>query len=263
MTAVTPGEATITVTTVDGGKTATCDVTVKAALPAGALAGEFTVNAEGRKVHFSQGNLVATIDATGTPTAWKFAAHQYDYLGENGANKTIGKAAGDVDLFGWSTEATKYGISTSLDNADYSGYFVDWGKNIGDGNTWRTLTKNEWVYLFDTRTVNGGTRAGKSYSLNITYGGKMGVVLYPDDYTGSVLSGTVDSLPEGVVFLPAAGYRAGPIVDFVGVIGYCWSGSLYDSIFAYHVGFSSGAVVPDNSCPRSNGYPVRLIADVK
>ena len=87
--AVTAGTANITVTTTDGGKTATCAVKVKAALPANALPGEFSVSGT-KKVHFSQGNLVATIDATGAPTAWKLAANQYDYLGEGGANKTIG-----------------------------------------------------------------------------------------------------------------------------------------------------------------------------
>ena len=56
ITAVAPGEATITVTTNDGGKTATCAVTVNAVLPPGALSGEFSVS-DTRKVHFSQGNL--------------------------------------------------------------------------------------------------------------------------------------------------------------------------------------------------------------
>ncbi len=36
----------------------------------------FSVSAT-KKVYFSQGNLVATIDATGAPTAWKFATNQY------------------------------------------------------------------------------------------------------------------------------------------------------------------------------------------
>ena len=76
-------------------------------LPAGALPGEFSVSAD-KKVYFSQGNLVATIDATGAPTAWKFATNQYDCLGEGGANKTIGVAAGDIDFFGWSTASTTY-----------------------------------------------------------------------------------------------------------------------------------------------------------
>ena len=247
--------------------TATCAVKVKAALPANTLPGEFSVSTT-KKVLFSKGNLVATIDATGTPTAWKFATNQYDYIGEGGANKTIGVTAGDVDFFGWSTASTTYGISTSTFAGDYSWDFVDWGKayceknNITPDNTWRTLSNDEWTYLFNTRTVNGGTGAGKSYSLNITYGGKMGVVLYPDDYTGSVLSGTVDSLPEGVVFLPAAGVRAGSEVNYFGDSGHYWSSTAYDVIYsAYFVGFDSLDVNPDDYAPRNSGYSVRLITE--
>ena len=120
------------------------------------LPGGFSVNANGKKVHFSKGNLVAEINAIGNPTDWKFSANQYDYLGEGGANETIGAAAGDVDLFGWSTPSTLFGINTSKydlfnskDDASYSGDFRDWGENIGDGNTWRTLTTGEWQYLFN------------------------------------------------------------------------------------------------------------------
>ena len=67
-------------------------------LPEGALPGEFSISAA-KKVHFSQGNLVATVNASGVPVAWKFATKQHDYLGEGGANHTIGSSAGDVDLF--------------------------------------------------------------------------------------------------------------------------------------------------------------------
>ncbi|MCQ2069069.1 MAG: Ig-like domain-containing protein [Bacteroidaceae bacterium] len=232
-------------------------------LPAGALSGVFSVSST-KKVHFSKGNLVATINDSGAPTDWKFATNQFDCLGEDGANKTIGISAGDVDLFGWSTASTTYGISTSTTNIDYSGDFVDWGKayceknSITPDNTWRTLSKDEWTYLFNTRTVNGGTGAGKSYSLNITYGGKMGVVLYPDDYTGSVLSGTVDSLPEGAVFLPAAGYRYGSNVRNVGDYGRYWSSTANGSYYAYYVD-----VYPVYSDCRYYGFSVRLITESK
>lgn len=55
----------------------------------------------------------------------------------------------------------------------------------------------------------GGERINKPYSYDITYGGIVGAALYTDDYTGPALSGTVNTLPEGVVFLPSAGYRYG------------------------------------------------------
>lgn len=92
------------------------------------LPGAFTVNAEGKTVYFSKGNLQATVDAAGTPTSWRFAANQYDCVGEGGANKVIGQAAGDVDLFGWSTASSNYGISASTSDSVYYGDFVEWGK---------------------------------------------------------------------------------------------------------------------------------------
>ncbi|MCQ2155414.1 MAG: hypothetical protein MJY55_06350 [Bacteroidales bacterium] len=232
----------------------------KSILPEGALAGEFSVS-DTKKVYFSKGNLVATIDASGNPTAWKFAANQYDCLGEGGANSTIGISAGDVDLFGWSTENSNYGIDNTIE--DFVGEFVDWGKEIGDGHTWRTLSNDEWVYLFNTRSVNGGTGAGKSYSLEITHGGKKGLVLYPDNYTGGVLSGTVNTLPEGVVFLTSeAGYRGHTGVKVNG-IGEYWSSSVCDAMFIYRLGFTSSYVVPDGRAQRHFGNSVRLVTESK
>lgn len=189
-------------------------------IPAGALPCEFSVSNDNgvtiKKVLFSKGNLQATYD--GTKYTWDFAKNQYDFIGRDAGNTTISnQTSGNVvDLFGWPTATSNYGICDSEDpedQSDYEGDFVDWGTKIGDGNTWRTLTKDEWVYLFNTRTVNGGTGEGKSYSTEIIYGDKNGLVLYPDDYTDTPLSGTVENLPRGVVFLPAAGWRSGDFVQ--------------------------------------------------
>ncbi|MCQ2182378.1 MAG: Ig-like domain-containing protein [Bacteroidales bacterium] len=267
--AVAPGTATITVTTTDGGKTATCKVTVLANID-GALSGLFSVS-NTRKVRFSQGNLQATYSTSTSKYTLGFAANQYSYIGNAAGNTSIDSQTDGavVDLFGWSTASTTYGISTSTSSGSYSGDFVDWGKayceknNITPDNTWRTLSRDEWKYLFNTRTVNGGTGAGKSYSIDITYGGIMGVVLYPDDYTGSVLSGTVDSLPEGVVFLPATGYRDGSNVRNVGNLGIYWSSTAIDSNLAYYVYFYSYYVYPDDYDYRYYGISVRLITESK
>ena len=231
--------------------------------PAGALSGKFSVSAS-KQIQFSKGNLVATIDATGTPTAWKFAANQYDCLGEGGANQTIGTAAGDVDLFGWSTAATNYGISTSTSSSDYSGDFVDWGNNIGDGSTWRTLSNDEWVYLFETRTNASGL-----YKCGVTVCGKTKcVVIAPDGFTGTIetsYDATAWATAEaaGLVCLPAAGNRYGSLVLSVGDYGRYWSSTAYDSYNAYYVRFNSYNVYPDNYGTRDYGYSVRLITESK
>ena len=227
------------------------------------------------QVHFSQGNLVAAIGANGAPTAWKFATNQYDYIGGNVANTSIGSTAGDVDLFGWSTDATSnnWGIHTKTGaTQDYTtGSFKDWGKayceknSITPDNTWRTLSKDEWAYLFNARTMTND-KARYSNAVGVTIGGSTynGVFLYPDNYNGDVVSSSMtwDAInAAGIVFLPAAGYRDGSDVNSVGFSGNYWSSSAIGGSNAYYVSFNSSNVRTDNFGYRSDGYSVRLITE--
>jgi hypothetical protein len=137
ITAVAKGSATITATALDGsGVTATCAVTV---IPEGALPGKFTV-ASGKQVYFSKGNLQAVFASAGSTCTWQFAEHQWDYIGgrtSGGSEQITGNnfingngsvsAAGTVDIFGWSTVSTTFGIHNSQNNSTYSGSFRDWG----------------------------------------------------------------------------------------------------------------------------------------
>lgn len=259
VTAVAPGYATITVTTVDGGMTATCDVKVKAALPAGALAGEFSVSAT-KKVHFSQGNLYWD------GNAFKFETNQYDVQTNWNASH--------VSHFAWcktASEACEESYSesgTTAGDVFFTNATTETPNAVftvnGETGKYRTLSKDEWTYLFNTRTVIGGTGKDRSYSLNITYGGKLGLVLYPDNYAGSILSGTVKSLPEGVVFLPAAGSRKGSNISNNGNLSNCWywSSSALDSEYAYRMIVDMGYVYPAGGL-RYLGFSVRLVTDVK
>ena len=148
----------------------------------GVIGGKFTINSNGNQVYFSQGNL-QYIGSASTPY-WKFAEHQWDYLGNNGQGSNSSTV--NRDLFGWGTSGYDHGAvcyqpwSTTDDNSqyyaygsstcnlyDYSGQ-ADWGYNAisNGGNTensgWRTLTGNEWNYVFYTRaasTVNGVSNA--------------------------------------------------------------------------------------------------------
>ena len=238
-------------------------------LPEGALPGEFSVSAT-RKVHFSKGNLVATIDASGAPTAWMFAAKQYDYLGEDEANQTIGSVAGDVDLFGWSTDAisNNWGIHTKTEITDgvTDGNFNDWGKNIGDGKTWRTLSNEEWQYLFDART-----NASDLYKFGVTVCGKTNcLVIAPDnwDTTANPLQESYDESAwataetEGLVCLPAAGYRKGLFLFAVDNIGNYWSSSPCYDDYAYCVCFLPDIFYyTDENDTRELGESVRLITE--
>ncbi len=143
-------------------------------LPAGALPGEFSVSAT-KKVHFSQGNL--TYDINASTNKWKFYEHQYDCATGNDANL--------ISLFTWG-----YGTwSTSPNGTDYqTGDFTDWGSQIGDGNTWRTLTTAEWQYLFNYGDYTSDVRNGK-YKTGVTVCSKANcVVLLPDNWDETVIS---------------------------------------------------------------------------
>ena len=91
-------------------------------------------------------------------------------------------------MFTWGYHVTKSVVPTGeeLDNVSTTSGNLsqaqDWGCTIGDGNTWRTLTKDEWTYLFNTRIVNGGTGEGKSYqraTINSDATSVYGMILYP------------------------------------------------------------------------------------
>lgn len=142
--------------------------------------GVFSV-APNKQVSFSQGNL----QYLPAINLWKFANTQYEYLGN--ANKYLKPTFRNwVDLFGWSANNTTapFGVSTSTNVADYAGDFVDWGTNTicGDApGTWRTLSIEEWKYLYHERK-----NADKLFALG-TINGIAGMILLPDDW----------QLPEG------------------------------------------------------------------
>ena len=249
---------TVTVKPADGYQLKSLTVTPEEPAIAGALKGEFSVSAT-KKVHFSQGNLVATIDATGAPTAWKFAANQYESIGANVANTKIGKEAGDIDLFGWSTDAASnnWGIHTKTSETKNftTGNFKDWGKAVGDGNTWRTLSKAEWTYLFNNHSKKWAT-----------VNGVKGYVIAPDGFAGTLSDTYADDAAlaaNNLVFLPAAGDRAAFSVTVFGSDGFYWSSSTDSEDEPYDLHFTSSSVKPNRTDKRNIGMSVRLVTEVK
>lgn len=124
-----------------------------------------------KEVAFSPGNL----QYQASTNTWRFAQHQWDYVGndnfgtvftgtEKSNNESISSTyPGWIDLFGWGTSGYDYGpvcyqpYSTSQNRLDYGLSTVthltvaaqsDWGVNI---SPYRTLSKDEWVYLLDSR----------------------------------------------------------------------------------------------------------------
>ena len=257
------------------------------------VAKPFTV-AEGKQITFSGGNL----QYTQSTQTWAFAEHQYDMLGTDnvdgggkvydatyGYDKTGSALADKIDLFGWSgsTGSAKWGIGTSTDNSNYSGDFVDWGTNIGDGSTWYTLTADEWDYLLDERS-DADQLVGVAC---IQLGEKIyanGLVLLPDDWTcpagvtfksGFSNTHSVQAYADyqtftladwqqleaaGAVFLPASGFREGSFVGYVQSSGYYWSATPDGSDKAYYMYFISDSYFSYNySRNRNYGLAVRLV----
>ncbi len=244
----------------------------------------FTVAAKGKQVVFSQGNLQCTLSAT--DTTWSFAEYQTEMLG--GDNISGSSLADKIDLFGWSgsTGTAKWGISTSYEVSDYSGDFVDWGTNIGDGTTYRTLTRGEWYYLLNTRTNAGEKKGVARIQISDTEYAN-GLILLPDSWTcpagitfksGFASNYGIDyyatyqtfTLTEwqklesaGAVFLPASGDRDGSSMRFVQIYSGYWSATAYDSFYSYYLCFYANGAFTYDGNSRCMGRPVRLVQDIK
>ncbi len=244
----------------------------------------FSVSAD-KQVAFTKGNLQCTGVTTGNYT-WSFAEYQTEMLGE--ANVSGSNLADTIDLFGWSgnTGSAKWGISTSDNNNDYAGNFVDWGTNIGDGTTYRTLTKDEWDYLVNTR-ANADILKGIA-RIDLNSAGTLyanGLVLLPDSWvipegvtfkSGFASESSIDAYAThqtftfaqwqkleaaGAVFLPAAGTRGGASVNYVQNHGDYRSATAINNTSAYCLTFLSNGADASDSELRYFGRTVRLVQD--
>lgn len=249
--------------------------------PEAPLSGVFSVSAD-KKVMFSKGNLQYT-QSTNT---WAFATNQYDMIGE--ANVSNNELSDKIDLFGWvgSEGIVQWGVSTSESNSDYVGDFVDWGQNIGDGTTWRTLTHEEWTYLRSERANAANLMCVARIKLNIEGTEYVnGLILFPDNWISledvEVRSGFASQYSEqayadyqtftpeqwakleaaGAVFLPASGYRDGVSVGSVQDYGYYWSATVYYNLYVRRFDFNS-IRAGWNYANRYTGKAVRLVQDL-
>ena len=308
------GSATITITVADGENHTyagnhTCTVTSTTAY-AGALNGVFTIDDSGKQVLFSKGNLQATYN--GSSWSWAFAEHQWDYIGKAEGNINVREtspyvadysgSSTTVDLFGWVgassdfTGVAQYGITMSTTNDDYGtgseNLKSDWGTLpiTNGGNTansgWFTLSKNEWVYLIETREASavGGTVNGR-YALCYVDGIR-GLILFPDSYTHPVgVSGPhgvnssdplfTDNIYDltdwgkmeaaGAVFLPAAGKRMRCWVNEAGEQGHYCSRTLYlpTATIVHCLDLDTHIVGFHYAIGRREGCSVRLVRPVE
>ena len=228
--------------------------------------GVFSVSAT-KVVTFSPGNL----QYHPKNDEWRFAENQYDTIGEY--NKNISTDYdGWIDMFGWSgsTGSAKFGVSSSKNNNDYAGDFVDWGKNqIGSDapDTWRTMTMDEWCYLCNTRMKADSLRGlGRINEV-------AGLILLPDNWTCpvgvtfdyyKVQKFTIDEWSrleaEGAVFLPCAGFRYGSDVNSVNLRPTYWSSTeREEGSTAYYINLVDRKEASYN---LYTGLSVRLVKDV-
>ena len=292
----------------------------------------FSVSAT-KRVLFAPGNLqwsasnggtVLTLHQTADPAGgegtFRFAEHQWDYVGNatygnvyaNGVkcdNALISSTyTGWIDLFGWGTSCWISGAvaylpySTSITESDYhpgglnninlTGTYAnaDWGvyneiynpktNSTDPAGTWRTLTKDECVYLINTREIIVNCNTEKMYG-HANVNGINGLVILPDNwnpascswftYGNSSWSNTFDETTNpkwsqmealGCVFLPLTGFRNGITVNNAHYYGGYWSSTYYNSSLAHYLDFASGGVNPSNATHRYYGRSVRLVKDV-
>ena len=238
--------------------------------------GVFSVSAD-KQVTFSQGNL----QYHPANDEWRFAENQTDYIGDANSNCSS-TYNGWLDLFGWSTSATNFGVSTSTDYDDYYGSFVDWGTNkIGNDapNTWRTLSDDEWKYLRWKRPnyselcgvaqvngVNGLIFLPDNWICPVGVTFKSGFYsLSGDDYYAAYQTFTAAEWSKlesaGAVFLPASGYRIGSLLYRVQFDGNYWSATEHGSHHAWCHGFASDEA-SGHIGQRDRGLSVRLVKDL-
>jgi len=237
--------------------------------------GEFSVSAN-KKVCFSPGN----VQYQASTGIWRFAEHQWDYVGDATQgmvyvdnvkcdNSLISDTySGWIDLFGYSTSSTYFGVNTSTNVNDYSGEFVDWGINMGEG--WRTLNKTEWNYILNERP-----NAQDLYFCAIV-NGVCGAIILPDDGIAieynDIIAPNNCTLERwnilearGAIFLPAAGYRAGTSIAHIQTNGDYYAatdkmtGSFVDGL---EIAYNNRSVLVDDMNFRYDGRSVRLARDV-
>ena len=235
--------------------------------------GSFSVSAT-KRVHFSKGNLQLVGENT-----FQFAENQWDYFG-------INQSDNHRDLFCWGT-GNNPNQTTDIST------FTDWGDNTylqaTLGKCWRTLTKDEFTYVFNTRASGSSVfdnADGRYTTATINTGGTgvKGIILFPDGITIAAdevtTAGTINNkgtmtqcttaqwaalAEKGCVFLPAGGfflsggaYGYGDITDY-------WSSTAENTSNAYNLafnfGYSPAVVNTAGSLTYNYGCSVRLVID--
>ena len=244
---------------------------------AGKLPGLFTVGkgADGKagtaddvQVRFSQGNLwYGKVNDEAETATFNFEAEQYSISSTWNADH--------VSNFYWNKDASlacaesndETGASASdifFTNATETTAKTDFTVN-GQTNVWRTLSHDEWKYLFENHTY-------KYVSVN----GKSGIVIVPDGFSGTIAdsydaTGWATAESNGLVFLPNTGYRTGSGISETDKSCFYWTSTALgkheqdDCYLAYRMFFQwKGSSLDhnfDNDARREWAIGVRLVTE--
>lgn len=259
--------------------------------------------AEGQQVLFSPGNLqfsTAGSHSTAEGTAigtFRFAEHQYDYLGQ--ANALVSDTnTGWIDLLTWGSSGWHVAPYSEKDG-DYdieslcgSEAYADWGIYNAIGNdgpgTWRTLTRDEWDYLVNHRAASTIDNTDNARYAEATVCGVKGLILFPDRFVRPTTLAPIANINRnnfainfsdnsynadewalmenaGAVFLPAAGFRGGTWLSTIGEGGSYWASTCNADRQAYALLFIDGLVNASAECTydkdRGYGRSVRMVKD--
>ena len=214
-------------------------------VPDGGIDSKFTVNSAGDKVCFSQGNLYWDGDS------FEFETNQYDFPST------------------WNPSHVGHFYWSKTPSVAYAGVYSDAAASTSDvlfteatgftansqTGTWRTLTLDEWAYLFS----HNGYALAKVNEVP-------GAILFCDGYTGD--RENLTSIPAGCVFLPSASYRIVDdesniyIVTDAGVVDH-WSSTpdSADAGKAGHARIVDVAHYYTYADDRNAGFCIRLVHD--
>lgn len=249
--------------------------------------GEFSV-AAGKKVIFSRGNLFYVNGD------WSYRDNQYDFYTcpghqcvVNGVFDEDGTPSNTYGSFAWSLGSyNNYGVNVNGGGELPGGYsFAEWGKLI-DGDA-RTLTVEEWDYLFKTRPD-----AANLYKYAQFDEGKWAaLIILPDgtNYTEAFAAfdgwiynevSDLDAIVRDykAVILPNVGSRAGNDTPAVSVGGWfkqdgviacqwLWTSKVEGNLPCYY--YIQYNATPktysmySQQCSYGIGYGVRTVHDVK
>jgi len=157
---------------------------------------QFTVNANGKKVYFSKANL-RFVGYNNNDGSWSFHENQVDasyadpgYSSNSSGSLAIPSTESTNDRFAWGLygnhgmyEDDWPAITTNLSKADGNDWGCAFSETSPEGDNWRTLTIDEWDYLFNGRSQE---KRFLKVCLKLAESGTpfavQGILLFPDDY---------------------------------------------------------------------------------